>query len=195
MNLQEHLPFFNVDNDKYLLHIISSHNGAISDTINSTHTPCLELFADDNFLTPSNWSPSNCKYLTTDDLFCQSSNLNQFTITQVNSRSLKKNFKSFKLYIFAFKQLPEIITVSETWLNEKDHILYNIPSYNFISNPRIHKTGGGVGLYITKHLSYNIRYDLMVSLKDVCEYIVADIALEKNEPITVVSLYRPPNLD
>ena len=84
--------------------------------------PCFDLFTKCNQAQPSNWTPSNCKYLTLDEVTDRIIYPDTFTITQLNTRSLKKNFESFKSYTASFKTLPQIITVAETWLKENDQV-------------------------------------------------------------------------
>jgi hypothetical protein len=49
-----------------------------------------------------------------------------------------------------------IIGVSETWLNDETADLVNFSGYNLISNHRLSKVGGGVGLYLQNHFQYKL---------------------------------------
>ena len=42
---------------------------------------------------------------------------------------------------------PSVMGVTETWLNDATSELVNIIGHNFMSNHRISKSGGGVGIY------------------------------------------------
>ena len=97
---------------------------------------CFDLFTKCNQAQPSNWTPCNCKYLTLDEVTLHLIHPYTFNITQLNTRSLKKNFESFKSCIESFKILPQIITVAETWLKENDQVYYEIPNYKFLSLSR-----------------------------------------------------------
>ena len=139
------LPFFSItDNDDLLSLLWPNTVSETSLSINSSDL-ILNLPEHDAEMV-SNWKPSLCKYITLDDLNILNSE--SFTITQVNTRSIKRNFDSFKIYLSSFKKPPSIITVSETWLNETDEIYYNLPNYQFISVPRKHRVGGDVGIYM-----------------------------------------------
>ena len=46
-----------------------------------------------------------------------------------------------------YANTTSVIGVTETWLNDATSELGNIIGYNFISNHRISKSGGGVGIY------------------------------------------------
>ena len=53
--------------------------------------------------------------------------------------------------------------ISETWLDNSNDDIFNIPGYKFISNNRQHKRGGGVGLFIKDDLNFKLRSDLQSS--------------------------------
>ena len=79
------------------------------------------------------------------------------------------------IMIASFKTLPQIITVAETWLKENYQVYYEIPNYKFLSLPRYNRLGGGVGVYIANNLSFSIKTELMLTMKEVCEYIVIEM--------------------
>jgi hypothetical protein len=63
-----------------------------------------------------------------------------FTVMHLNIRSLTRNLPE---YLLCLAHKFSIIGLSETWLNENS-CLTQIPGYNFISQNRIGKSGGGV---------------------------------------------------
>ena len=86
-----------------------------------------------------------------------------------------------------------IIGVSETWLNKSNEHLFNIPGFNFISNIRQHKSGGGVGLHIKDDLKFKPRIDLQSTDKKLYESIFAEIIQSNGKNIIVGCLYKPPD--
>ena len=50
-----------------------------------------------------------------------------------------------------------VIGVSETWLTHCTAELANITGYNFVSNHRKLKTGGGVGIYLQQNVKFQIQ--------------------------------------
>ena len=64
----------------------------------------------------------------------------------INARSFLKSLDKLKLIMMNMQTPPSVIGVTETWLNDATSELVNI-GYNFISNHRISKSGGGVGIY------------------------------------------------
>ena len=65
----------------------------------------------------------------------------------INARSLLKSLDKLKLIVMNMQTPPSVIGVTETCLNDATSELVNIIGYNFISNHRISKSGGGVGIY------------------------------------------------
>ena len=50
-----------------------------------------------------------------------------------------------------------VIGMSETWLTHCTAELANITGYNFVSNHRKSKTGGGVGIYLQQNANFQIQ--------------------------------------
>ena len=48
-----------------------------------------------------------------------------------------------------------VIGVSETWLTHCTAELADITGYNFVSNHRKSKTGGGVGIYLQQNVKFS----------------------------------------
>jgi len=53
-----------------------------------------------------------------------------------------------------------VITLSETWLTSVNDCIFNIDGFSFVSNSRINRIGGGVGLYINNSFAHKARPDL-----------------------------------
>jgi len=189
------LPFFSISNNDELLCTI--WNDSFIDPLNVTYTQELLLEPLDDPITDlqNNFKSYSCRYITMDELVNNEINTSSFSISQINTRSIKRNFDSFRSYLANFKLPPQVLTLSETWLKKGEEVYYNLPNYNFVSLPRENKQGGGVGIYIYYDLPYVIRHDLMNIMKDECEYIVIELILINNVPVLITSLYRPPNTD
>ena len=73
-----------------------------------------------------------------------------FSILQLNARSLLKNIDQLNFILKNLKRALSVLGVSETWLTDSRHRsgLVNITGYNFVSNHRKSKIGGGVGIYL-----------------------------------------------
>ena len=65
-----------------------------------------------------------------------------------NIKSLSKHFNEFLLYLDSIKFKFSIIGLTETWLDENKHGLYDLDNYTNIYKFRNVKRGGGVSLYL-----------------------------------------------
>ena len=86
-----------------------------------------------------------------------------------------------------------IIGVSETWLNDETPDLVNFSGKNLISNHRLNKVGGGVGLYLQSHFQYKLIQDCTISNPQVIESLFLKIANPNGKNIIVGTIYRAPN--
>ena len=150
-----------------------------------------------------------------DNLFCISSDCSQtskyitegevnnfmcFDVTtainllHINCRSLKKNFNSFSTFINGFLNPLLAIGVTETWLNESHDDIYSLHGYNFISKPRINKSGGGVGLYVNNQIDFIIKQELCLT-ESYIECLFVEIVQADKRNILIGCIYRPPNTD
>ena len=56
-----------------------------------------------------------------------------------------------------------MIGISETWLTNCTAELVNITGYNFVSNYRKSKKGGGIGIYLQNDLQYELLNESKLS--------------------------------
>ena len=119
------------------------------------------------------------------------SNIN-FTLMHLNAQSLLGNFDNFKHLLINLRRSVSVIGVSETWLNELTCDQVNIPEYNFPSNHRSSKIGGGVGLYLHNNLKYKMLPECNFSNPDVIESLFIEIEVPNKRNI-VGNIYQPPN--
>ena len=73
-----------------------------------------------------------------------SSDCSEMSFLHINCRSLLGNFDKFRVLTTNLSNSFSVIGLSETWLNDNTHDLVNLPGYDFISNHRQNKVGGGV---------------------------------------------------
>ena len=111
------------------------------------------------------------------------------SILYANARSifLKRNH----LLIHARKERPDIIMITESWLNMRDKHLtaeVAISGYNLFAKCRLKKAGGGVLLYIKNEITA-----IKVSKTDVEEYDSLYVEIKNNNKKYILGVvYRPP---
>jgi exonuclease III len=74
-----------------------------------------------------------------------------------------------------------------------NHDSFNLNGYKYIGTNRSKKRGGGVGMYISKQLSFKIRDDLAQNIEDVIESTFIEINKTTGKNIIIGLVYRPPN--
>ena len=104
-----------------------------------------EMYGHLNFEDMSNYI-SLLKY---NNIF-PSHNKNILSIFHFNIRSLETNLVQLEALIANFNQVPDIIAISETWLDENNADDFTLEGYNsYHVDPMKH---GGVSLFIRDHL-------------------------------------------
>ena len=81
----------------------------------------------------------------------------------------------------------------DTWIGEDTLDQVNFPGFNFISNHRQGKTGGGVGLYLSDHFQFKLIQDCKISNPEVIESLFVEISNAHRKNIIVGTVYRPHN--
>ena len=117
-----------------------------------------------------------------------------FNLLHINARSLKKNHDEILNLIHIAASPIMAIAISETWLNTTNQNYYQIAGYNFVSQPRIGKSGGGTGIFLQTHYNFSIRTDLCHN-NEYIECLFIEISQTKKANIIIGCIYRPPNTD
>ncbi|XP_065658632.1 uncharacterized protein LOC136083154 [Hydra vulgaris] len=117
---------------------------------------------------------------------------NNFSILNLNIRSINKNFDNLKLLLHDLNHDFKIISLTETWLksNEKN-CNYELNNYVSIHQPRKTHVGGGVSIFIHKSINFILRNDVNVNDTD-CESLCIEITNKATKNIIINSIYRKP---
>ena len=154
---------------------------------NTDIDPDRNLFVD--------WTAEDCKYVTIEELrqVTEGQSAVNFSLLQVNCRSLYKNFDQLKLLLTLCAIRPTIISLSETWMKSGDERYFDMPGYTLYSSAR-ETRGGGCAVYILSDISQKQRFDLdSVQIVGVFECLCLELVYESNVKFVVTSIYRPPN--
>ena len=128
-----------------------------------------------------------------DHLEILKANSNHLSICHLNVQSLASTFTEFEVMLHQHRF--DIITLSETWLKNNLEVIKHItiPGYKMEYNNRIHKRGGGVGLYIHENLQYKIRSDITRRDESI-EHMWLEVK-GKTNPFLVAVFYQPSSND
>ena len=173
-------PFSDLDDESFLMTIYEFQNGPIGyneDRLSTLYFNPLLLnskhpLAVDNDLDPDEHLPDQsnsipCEYYIEDQFNkmirneCRFANLG-FSTLHLNIRSIYKNRSRFTDWLHGLDITFSAIGITETWLQDVDHMV-DIAGYNFIHNHRRNRIGGGVGLYLSDELQFKHRNDLYFS--------------------------------
>jgi hypothetical protein len=159
---------------------------------------CLTMSSVDPDLNVQALLPPTSRYMVENDISdlideTMSMDDTGFSLLHLNCRSLIGNFDKFKVLTRNLHKSFSIIGVSETWLNDETSDLVNFSGYNFISNHRLSKVGGRVGLYLQNHFQYKLIQECTISNPEVIESLFLEIANPNGKNIIVGTIYRLPN--
>ena len=138
----------------------------------------------------------NCRYYTEDnfnDLIRKNRENNQFSLLHFNIRSIRNKHDDLCHYLDSLNTTFSVIGLTETWLTDNCPETYDIPTHCLITKNRKTKTGGGVGLYITKNISFKVRDDLGIFCEEIFESICVELKLNDKNKVLIAVIYRPPN--
>lgn len=104
-----------------------------------------------------------------------------------NIRSLRKNFDQFAVEIQNLNRLPDIIFLSEIWIEDYEVAQYKLP--NFITNANCNSShrAGGIILFISKNINCDIAEAPKLITADALQ---VKVKINSNTAITIVALYR-----
>ena len=120
---------------------------------------------------------------------------NVISIFHFNIRSLEYNLVHLEALLGSMLQSPDIIAITETWLNSENMNCYSLDGYDSYHVVREKGKHGGVSIFIKDSLNYeNIEdFTFLNSLIEICTVRLTI----NNIDYTIAAVYRPSskNLD
>ena len=167
---------------------------------NRIDTPLTEIDPDLQFYTENHYICSTkCEYYLEEQFVSEISSNERLdtkmSLFHMNIKSLPKHFDELQLYLDSIKFKFSIIGLTETWLDENKHGLYELDNYISVNKFRKEKRGGGVSLYLDENITYRIRDDLDYFDSEL-EMIVVEIdkdVFKTNSNVIMGLIYRIPN--
>ena len=140
-------------------------------TFNSDSTAADGVFDSSDILNASvsslthNFHPS--KYYEMDSLSSLSFNSNSISIIHINICSLQKNFDSLEEFLCLLPNMPKIICLSESRINQKPLVNLELPNYKLV-HIDCPTPAGGVAVYVSNELRIEIVSNFSLNI-DGCE--------------------------
>jgi len=119
---------------------------------------------------------------------------NNVTALHINIRSLPGKFEEFKEMLGFIEENNvhvDFILLCETFLNEHNAHLYELPGYKFEYKNRRIMQRGGVAIYVRDNIHYKVRTDLNMFIEGEFEAIFLETVNIKKTTI-IGEIYRPP---
>ena len=114
----------------------------------------------------------------------------EITVFHNNIRSSVKNFDKISEETFKnCKYLPDILTITETKLNDSK----SIPELEGYKYKHVDSTtdAGGVGIYLSNNLSFTVRNDLSLEAQN-CEDLWINVDMDDGSKLVIGVVYRHP---
>lgn len=94
-----------------------------------------------------------------DDSFIEFNNyckdIENLLVFHQNIRSLRENFNAFIMYLSRLDKPPDVIVLSEVWINNSEKDLFSINGYNQFAYCNVSYRSGGVMIYVSEQYKVN----------------------------------------
>lgn len=122
---------------------------------------------------------------------------NNFSIINMNIRSLRKNFDSFLLYLESLTYKPNVIILTEIWIKEEEVSLYNIEGYNKFFGCTTRNKAGGIAVFVNSEIEATLMskntyatFDHVYLLLSIGKIQHSIIGLYRSHNFTIPQFYR-----
>ena len=119
----------------------------------------------------------------------KSLNMTNLNIMHINSRSLSKNSDNISSFLKSLQTPPDILTITETWLNINNKHLYDFPGYHSYHLIRNTRPQGGVSIFV----SNTLQSEQIENLTIVNESIEINTIKINSDSLNILicGIYRP----
>ena len=120
------------------------------------------------------------------------SKTDSFSVLHLNSRSINKNFESFKEFSSTINFKFIIVRSSETWVEDTSfskNSNFQLSGYKVLHQTRKNRKGGGVCVFVRDSHSFKLREDLSTNC-DAIQSLSIEISSTKSK-----NIIRPTNGD
>jgi len=111
-------------------------------------------------------------------------------IAHINVQSIN-SLKIHKLQHFVAETKIDVLSLTETWLDNKSTDNLEFPDYTFFRQDRINKKGGGILTYVHNRLTVT-EIHLQAKFDNDTQFLVISIQYPNSKPLIILTLYRPP---
>ena len=120
-------------------------------------------------------------------------NLISFSLFHLNACSLVKSQDVLAHLLANINHKFSVLAITETWVKESNVNDLSFEGYNFVSNHRANRIGGGVGLFIDQNFSYKILPKFNVSDGNIIESLFVEIFIPQHKNMVIRVINHPPS--
>ena len=110
-------------------------------------------------------------------------------IIHINIRSIHKNFDVLKSVLNGLPKPPDVIAVTETWLQEHTKHLYSLEGYNSYHLVRTEREHGGVSIFINNMLQTELLNQFCF-INEHIEILTCQLTIGISKYV-IAAIYRP----
>ena len=109
-----------------------------------------------------------------------------------NVRSIGSNFDIFNCFTNLLNKKFDILSFSDSWLNDNNEILYTIEGYDAFHNVRCDgRRGGGLSVYIPNVFRSKVIHPCTISLPTIEILFIETV--KENYRLLIISIYISPS--
>ena len=119
----------------------------------------------------------------------------QYIALHINIHSIPDKLHKLKNILSRLRDVNikvHFILLCETFLNEYNKSMCDLPGYKLVPESRKQMTKGGVALYISDEFDFKQRHDISATYEGEFETVFVEI-VDKNKTLIVGEIYRIPN--
>lgn len=133
---------------------------------------------------------ATCNYYTEEKFTSKVTHKNGLALLHFNCRSIKSSFEAVKKIVVTSNIEFDVITVSETWLNDNDDLtIYALHNFCAVVKNRKDKKGGGVLIFVNEKYDFKPvdRHSKVVN--ELFESVTVEITIPKGKNVFVSCIY------
>jgi hypothetical protein len=114
---------------------------------------------------------------------------NNLVVIQQNIRSMRKNFDLFSIEVLSLSKRPDIIILTEIWIEDNELYQYCLPNYNLYSKTNHSYRSGGVAVFISSQFTCHVINDFDIETAD-CLHLALSISDSMPITLDIIAMYR-----
>ena len=116
---------------------------------------------------------------------------NFFKILHINACCLSNKFDAIKILLKSLKSKPEVLCITETWLDDDNKDSFKLNGYTAFHLTRVNRSHGGIAVFVKSEFNVSLIQNLSF-INDEIEILTIEFTLNK-KVYNICTIYRPQN--